>query len=96
MEKEFRLLKKRVVIDSSMPSELPRKVLDAMRQWYLYQEIWPLCYDNKDITCPKPIEPTPEMTVVEHFDKTRICSYCKQTRHTKNRNGTNLYSMISK
>jgi len=49
MEKEFRLLKKRVIIDSSMPSELPRKVLDAMRQWYLYQEIWPLCYDNKDI-----------------------------------------------
>ena len=39
MEKEFRLLKKRVVIDSSMSSKLPRKVLDAMRQWYLYQEI---------------------------------------------------------
>ena len=39
MEKEFRLLKKRVVIDSSMPSELPRKVLDAMRPWYMYQEI---------------------------------------------------------
>jgi hypothetical protein len=39
MEKEFRLLKKRVVIDSSIPSELPRKVLDAMRPWYLYQEI---------------------------------------------------------
>jgi hypothetical protein len=34
LENEFRLLKKRVVIDSSMPSELPRKGLDAMRQWY--------------------------------------------------------------
>jgi hypothetical protein len=39
LEKKFRLLKKRVVIDSSMPSELPKKGLDAMRQWYLYQEI---------------------------------------------------------
>ena len=27
MEKEFRLVKKQVVIDSSMPSELPRKCL---------------------------------------------------------------------
>jgi hypothetical protein len=54
LEKKFRLLKKRVVIDSSMPTELPRKGLDAMRQWYLYQEIRPLCYCNKDITCPKP------------------------------------------
>ena len=42
LEKEFRLLKKRVVIDSSMPSELPRKGLDAMREWYLYQAIRPL------------------------------------------------------
>ena len=50
LEKEFRLLKKRVVIDSSMPSELPKKGLDAMRQWYLYQEIRPLCYGNTDIT----------------------------------------------
>jgi hypothetical protein len=75
MEKEFRLLKKRVVIDSFMPSELPRTVLDAMRQWYLFQEIWPLCYDNNDITCHKPIEPKPEMTVV--------------LGHTKYRNGKN-------
>ena len=30
MEKEFRLLKKQVVIDSSMSSELPRKCLYAM------------------------------------------------------------------
>jgi hypothetical protein len=33
MEKEFRLHKKRVAIDSSMSSELPRKGLDAIRQW---------------------------------------------------------------
>jgi hypothetical protein len=78
LEKEFRLLKKRVVIDSSMLSELPRKGLDAMRQWYLYQEIQPLCYDNKDITCPKPTVPKPEITIVKHIDKTRKCSYCKE------------------
>jgi hypothetical protein len=55
-----------------MPSELPRKGLDAMRQWYLYQEIRPLCYGNKDITCPKPTVPKPERTIVEHVDKTNI------------------------
>ena len=94
LEKEFRLLQKQVVIDSSMPSELPRKVLDAMRQWYLYQEIWPLCYDNKDITCPKPIVSKPEITIVELFDKTRKCSYCKQMGHEKSRNGKILYPMM--
>jgi hypothetical protein len=50
--------------------------LKFMRQWYLYQEIRPLCYDNKDITCPKPTVPKPEITIVEHVDKTRKCSYC--------------------
>ena len=35
MEKEFRLVEKQVVIDSSMPSELPRKGLYAIRQWYI-------------------------------------------------------------
>ena len=78
LEKEFRLLKKRVVIDSSTPSELTRKGLDAMRQWYLYQEIRPLCYDNKDITYPKPTVPKPEITIVEHVDKTWKCSYCRR------------------
>ena len=96
LEKEFRLLKKRVVIDSSMPSELPRKGLDAMRQWCLYQEIRPLCYDNKDITCPKPTVPKPEITIVEHVDKTRKCSYCKETGHDKRRNGEILCPMMPK
>ena len=96
LEKEFRLLKKRVVIDSSMPSELPRKGLDAMRQWYLYQEIRALCYGNKDITCPKPTVPNPEITIVEHVDKTRKCSYCKETGHEKSRNGEILGPMMPK
>jgi hypothetical protein len=87
MEKEFRLLKTRVVIDSSISSELPRKGLDDMRQGYLYREIWPLCFDNKAITGPKPTVPKPEITIVELFDKTRKCSYCKQTGHEKSRNG---------
>jgi hypothetical protein len=42
---------------------------------------------NKDITCPKPTVPKPERTIVEHVDKTRKCSYCKETGHEKSRNG---------
>ena len=95
LEKEFRLLKKRVAIDSSMPSELPRKGLDAMKEWYLYQAI-PLCYDNKDITCPKPTVPKPEITIAEHVDKTRKCSYCNETGHEKSRNGEILCPMMPK
>jgi hypothetical protein len=45
-----------------------------MRQWYLYQEIRPLCYGNKDITCPKPTVPKPEITIVEHVVKTMKCN----------------------
>jgi hypothetical protein len=52
MEKEFRLLKKRVVID-----RVTKKGLDDMRKWYLYQEIRPLCYDNKYVTYPKSTVP---------------------------------------
>ena len=79
-----------------MPSELPRKGLDAMRQWYLYQEIRPLCYDNKDITCPKPTMPKPEIAIVEHVDKTKKCSYCKETGHEKSRKGEILCPMMPK
>ncbi|CAG2200673.1 unnamed protein product [Mytilus edulis] len=88
-EKQFRLLKNRVVINPlSEPTELPKKKgLDAMRQWYLYQEIRPLCYGSKDITCPKPTIPKPEITVIEDRDNTRKCSYCKKTGHETSRNG---------
>ena len=94
MEKEFRLLKKRVVIDSSAIWVTKESSRCYMRQWYLYQEIWPFCYDNKDITCPKPIVPKPEITIVELFNKTRKCSYCKQTGHEKSRNGNICYPMM--
>ena len=59
MEKEFRLLQKRVVID-----RVTKKGQDTMRQWYLYQEIRPLCYDNKYVTCSKSTVPKPEITIV--------------------------------
>jgi hypothetical protein len=47
-------------------------------------------FDNKEITCPKPTVPKPEITIVEHIDKTRKCSYCKETGHEKSRNGNIL------
>jgi hypothetical protein len=56
-------------------------------KWLKYQEIRPLCYGNKDITCPKPTVQKPEITIVEHVNKTRKCSYCKETGHEKSRNG---------
>lgn len=96
-EKEFKLLKNRCVVDiSSEPLELPRKGLDAMRQWYLYQEIRPHCHGSKDVTCPKPLVPKPEATVVEERDKIRKCSYCKQSGHEKSKKGKVLCPLMSK
>jgi hypothetical protein len=46
----------------------------------------------KSVICSKPGYPKPEITIVELFDKTRKCSYCKQTGHEKSRNGNVFFS----
>jgi hypothetical protein len=40
--------------------------------------------------------PKPEITIVEHVDKTRKCSYCNETRREKSRNGEILCPMMPK
>jgi hypothetical protein len=49
---------------TTTPSTVTKKGLDDMRQWYLYQEIRPLCYDNKYAAYPKSTVPKPEITIV--------------------------------
>jgi hypothetical protein len=44
----------------------------------------------------QPTVPKPERTIVEHVDKTRKCSYCKETGHEKSRNGEILCPMMPK
>jgi hypothetical protein len=40
--------------------------------------------------------PKPEITIVEHVDKTKKCSYCKETGHEKSRKGEIICPMMPK
>ena len=53
----YPLLRDGAVVDG-MPPVIHMDGLDAARQWYLYDEVAPLCH-NSDAACPKPDVPRP-------------------------------------
>jgi hypothetical protein len=75
----------------SLTKTIPGDSLSARKWWYVVSDESGL----KDITCPKPTVPKPEITIVEHVDKTRKCSYCNETGHEQSRNGEILCPMIN-
>lgn len=89
-EIKINLLKKQQLINPIiLPTILKDKGLDANRQWYLFEEIRPLCFgiDSKDVVCPKPSIPKPVIVMKEERDKLRKCSYCKETGHDRSSSG---------
>ena len=42
-----------------MPDKIHQTGLDATRQWYLYNEVAPLCH-NSSPSCPEPAVPKPK------------------------------------
>ena len=82
-----------------MPDKTDIPGLDLKRQWYLYEQIRPHCKSNlaADLTCPKPKSPKPSSGTIDApvstsgdtedgpppTKKSRQCSLCKQSGHTK-------------
>ncbi|CAH0403833.1 unnamed protein product [Chilo suppressalis] len=92
---KFNIVKKGVTLDdiTGMPNLLVPPGLSLARQWYLFEEIAPLCTskDAANLTCPKPqkAKPTSQMAKVDQpgpsAKKTRkvtTCGHCKEPGHT--------------
>lgn len=62
-EENFNIFRKDINTSGKKPTPIISKGLDAKRQWYLYDEIGQFCSTNisKDLTCPKPLIPRPEV-----------------------------------
>ncbi|KAJ8297607.1 hypothetical protein KUTeg_024138 [Tegillarca granosa] len=79
-EIKINLLKKQQLINPIIiPTILKAKGLDANRQWYLFEEIIPLCFgiESKDVVCPKPSIPV--IVMKEERDKLRKCNFVEDT-----------------
>ncbi|KAJ8309819.1 hypothetical protein KUTeg_011684 [Tegillarca granosa] len=90
VEIKINLLKKQHLINPIiLPTILKAKGLDANRQWNLFEEIRPLCFeiDSKDVVCPKPSIPKPVIVMKEERDKLKKCSYCKETGYDRSSSG---------
>ena len=65
---------------NALPSVIHPKELDALKQWYLFQEVAPYCL-NKE-SCSMPTEPKPVVKIDSPM-VARICSKRKMTGHNK-------------
>ncbi|XP_053378951.1 uncharacterized protein LOC123554942 [Mercenaria mercenaria] len=65
IETEINILRQGVDIAGKFPNRITIPELDACRQWYLYNEIAPLC-DNSSV-CPKPAVPKPSKVKTQAF-----------------------------
>ena len=62
-EKSISVLKPGSSVDG-FPEQIATPGLDPARQWYLYQEIGPLCHDSTK-ACPMPTVPKPKHVKTE-------------------------------
>nr|XP_022294254.1 uncharacterized protein LOC111104539 isoform X2 [Crassostrea virginica] len=80
-EVTINILKAEVEVNpTALPTVIHPKGLDALRQWYLFQEVAPYCL-NKE-SCPMPTEPKPVVKIDSPM-LARKCSKCKMTGHNK-------------
>ena len=64
-----------------LPEVIPSRGLDLTRQWYLYDNIREFCSSDvaKDVVCPKPVQPKPEINLTNKENKRPISTKRKQS-----------------
>ena len=58
------ILKRNANVVGTFPDRIVPVGMDAMRQWYLYEEVAPFC-DNSSSACPEPAVPKPKKIKLE-------------------------------
>ncbi|XP_062612907.1 uncharacterized protein LOC134274662 isoform X2 [Saccostrea cucullata] len=68
-------------VSGQLPEAIPSRGLDLIRQWYLYDNIREFCNSDvaKDVVCPKPIQPKPEINLTNKENSRPISTKRKQS-----------------